>query len=215
MATIVEAEQWPTILEREAALSYIPDFNNESGPPALDGSRQVRNITGGGLWRARLLNVALRTTDHLLTWQGLEALLEGGKTPIDVPMLLCNQRPTPANSDPIVITADGGMAARAITGTIDLENSGPVKVGMHFSAYDETLYGWRMYRIVKCVVGSGGASTRDIQFWPPFRFGVPNNYAFDFTGPRCVCVLDEDDSMGLTVQQRRRGDPSALFIEAF
>lgn len=215
MATITDAEQWPEELERERSLRWTPDFGNEAGPPALDGTRQYRNTNGGGLWRAAFNTVQLRSRPQVLAWLATEALLQGGKTPIDVPLLLCQLQPRTADHTPIVITASGGWAAQAMSGRVDLENAGTLTPGMHFSDYDATIYGWRLHRImtVSAAGSGGGPNMRDITFWPPARFAVADNHQLEFDEPRCVMRLE--GTMDVELEMRRRGDPSVEFIEAF
>lgn len=214
MATIVAAEQWPEILRRERVLSWRPDFGNEAGPPALDGSRQYRNSNGGGLWRASLQAVQLRRREHVLAWLGTEVLLRGGMTPVNVPLMFYSLTPR-MDVATTVITAVGAMAARAVSGRVDLEHAGTLSAGMHFSAYDVTTYGWRLHRLSSVAAVGGQPTQRDIAFWPPLRFAVADNYAFEWDNPRCVMRLAASDVMDVELEQRKRGDPSAEFEEAY
>jgi hypothetical protein len=215
MATIPSALTWPTTLERERSLRWSPRFGNEHSPPTLDGSIQVRNINGGGLWEAAFGTEQLRGREQLLAWQAMEVSAQGGLQPIDVPLLLCRQRPRPANLTAIVVTAVGALAARDMAARVDLENSGELAAGMHFADYDAALYGWRLYRIDSVAAVGGQPTQRDITFWPPLRFAIADNHALEFEAPRCVMKLAKSDDMDLELELRKRGSPSASFIEAF
>lgn len=215
MATIPAALAWPATLERERSLRWSPRFGNEHSPPTLDGTVQVRNANGGGLWEAAFGTEQLRTKAQVLAWQAIEAEAQGGLQPIDVPLLLCAQRPRPTDLSAIVITAVGVMAARDISGRVDLENAGELVAGMHFADYDATTYGWRLYRIASVAAVVGQPTQRDIGFWPPLRFAVADNHAFEFEAPRCVMKLASSDVMDLELDLRKRANPSVTFIEAF
>jgi len=219
--TISLAAQWPESLEVERSLKWSPDWGHEASPPTIAGNRQFRSITGGGLWRA--LFSSLVVTQHrgnVRDWLALEIALRGGMTPVDVPLLLCAYQPepaTPTSDDAPVISSSGGWAARAVSGRIDLENAVEVVAGMHFSDYDPTTYGWRLHRIeTVALAGSGGGPTeRDITFWPPARFSVADGHRLEWKEPRCVMQLASADAMDIELDLRKRGSPSASFIEVF
>jgi hypothetical protein len=79
--TIPSAMPWPSaLLCRERSLQWIPDYGHEASPPALDGTRQFGSSNGGGLWRAMLNGVQLRTPEHVKAWLAFEIQLRGGMT---------------------------------------------------------------------------------------------------------------------------------------
>ena len=105
--TIPSAVQYPTVLkDREAILTWELLFMNERGPPAIDGTSQIRNLIGGSLWSCSLEGVALRTRLHILAWQEFSTLLEGGKEAVDVPVFMCGLTPKAASGD-IEVRNDG------------------------------------------------------------------------------------------------------------
>lgn len=211
--TIPSAAAWPEILERERVTSWMPDFGNESSPPALDGTRQYRSSNGGGLWRANFKAAQLRRQAHVLAWMGMEVTLRGGMTPVDVPY--CGYRPSPGGVVTVVEAAHAA-AARDISMAVNVTTAGPILPGHHFSVHSATL-GWRLYRIegVSAHSGGGSAATYDISFWPPLRFAIADGTDLEFDHPRCVMRLSESGSMDLDLELRKRGDPSAEFEEAF
>lgn len=213
--TIVDAAQWPEILERERSISWIPEFFNERGPPGLDGTSQYRNSIGGGLWRAVFAGVQLRRSDHRRAWLEMEVVLRGGATPIDVPLLLCD----PSSSPTTPVTTDAEWPARSIGGRIAIADNADdyplLKAGVHFS-FNHSQYGWRLHRIesVTPVVGQESAK-KDITFWPPTRQLAPISKTLVFNNPRCVMRLASSNSMDLELEMRKRGNPNAEFIEAY
>lgn len=214
MATIASALTWPETLERERSLLWEPAFMNEVSEATLDGTVQVRNSNGGGLWRMTMNSVQLRAREHQLAWHALEVQLKGGLEPIDIPLLFC-ARPRPADLSPIVVTIVGSWDSRATFGTIDLVNAGEVVAGMHFSVYDAGLYGWRLYRISYVNPVEGEDTQREIEFWPPLRTGRTDGDTLEFDAPRCVMKLAQSNSMNAEFVLRKTADPSAMFVEAF
>lgn len=216
--TIPDAMSWPDALTcRERALSWLPDFQSQASPPALDGTRQFGSSSGGGLWRCSLTAVQLRVPQHVQAWLAFEVALRGGMTPIDVPLFLGGQ-PRPIIGATALITAVGGWAARAISGRVDLEDATGLEPGQHFADYDATLYGWRLHRIETVEFATSGgsgapASYRDIVFWPPARFAVADNHALEIDNPRCVMRLAGSGSTDLDLELRKRGNPNAEFVE--
>lgn len=223
--TIPNAAQWPDVLKRERSVRWMPDFGNETSPPALDGTRQFRNTNGGGLWRAAFIGGQLTRREHVLAWMATEVVLRGGMTPVDVPF--CGYRPRRINpSVAIVAKAEaGGWAARATSGVIAIARADDLVPGMHFSDFDGGsggVYGWRLYRIETAITGEtildtgfGAAFTAySITFWPPARKAVADDHVLEIEEPRCVMRLAASDSMDLELELRKRGNPNAEFIEA-
>lgn len=189
-------------------------FMNESSPPTLDGTIQVRNSNGGGLVHASLNGVQLRTQEQIIAWQAFEVAIKGGLEPVDVPLLLCAQKPNPVSSGNLSIKAVGDVAARAVSMRIELENADEVPAGIHFSDYS-ALYGWRLYFIGTVATVISHPTWRDITFGPPLRFAIADGHELEFEEPRCVMRLATSDAMAMELEYRKRGNPSASFIEAF
>lgn len=215
--TIIDAAEWlPELTDRERSASWVPDFQNQAGPPALDGTRQYRNTNGGGLWRAAFNTVQLRSKAQVLAWQAMEVTLRGGMTPVDVPY--CGYRPQPITGTVATIQTVDGWAARDVAGRIQLVDSTELEAGMHFSDYDAAIYGWRMYRVESVTQPSspGTSDMRDITFWPPARFAAGlTGHQLEIDHPRCVMQLADSGSMDLELELRKRGNPNVEFIEAF
>lgn len=213
MATIPDALTWPTNMERERSMSWMPQFGNESSPPTLDGTVQVRNGNGGGLWTASFNGMVVNTRARALVWQQLEVRMMGGLEPVDVPFMAYTQKPYTSLGS-IVIRTVGAVAARATAMTINLVQSGDVNPGMHFSRYHAT-YGHRMYRIATVAGVSGMAGQRAITIWPPLRAAIGAAALLEFDKPLCVMKVATPDSMRLELDLRKRGTPSVSFVEAF
>ena len=214
--TIISALQWSEALRcRERSLQWTPDYGHAASPPALDGTQQYGSSNGGGLWRCTLNGVQLRSTAQIKAWLALEIQLRGGKVPIDVPLFLWVYQPKPVVGASVDIAAVGGWAARAIGGTVVLNDADGLEPGQHFSDYDATIYGWRMHRIESVSAVGGQPTQRYITFWPPARFAVADTHALEFDEPRCVMRLAGSGSMDLDLDLRKRGNPNAELVEAF
>lgn len=231
MPSLVDADPWPELLMRERILTWSPDFQNEHSSPTLGGIIQVRNSNGGGFWRARLDTVQLRNKSQLMAWQAEEVRLQGGLGPVELPAHFCGQPPWPLDDDgdPITTVPPGGfgdgfpnnpiirirvsedVAARAVVVPVVIDRGDFLVNGVHFSYYDPTLYGWRLYRVVMVLSGSGGYN---LTIWPPLRTALAADTVLQFMLPRCVMKLASSSSMDLPIELRRRADPSADFVEA-
>lgn len=216
MATLISARQWRSVIRcRERSLSWMPDFGNEASPPGLDGTRQYRSSNGGGLWRATLTAVQLRTREQVLAWFATEVLLKGGMEPIDVPLLLDRYQPQLEAGTSIAVRAImGGWPARAVTGRVTTEGTTTLEAGQHFSVYDATTYGWRLHRIA-VVAATEFPERFDLTFWPPTRFVVADDQPLEIDDPHCVMRLASSDAMDLDLERRVRGEPSVSFVEAY
>lgn len=214
--SLVSAAQWPDVIKcRERSLSWMSDFGNQASPPGLDGTRQYRSLNGGGLWRAVLNVVQLRTREQILAWMAMEVLLKGGAMPVDVPLLLYRYQPRLEAGTSIAVRAImGGWPARAVTGRVTTEGTTTLEPGQHFSIYDGTTYGWRLHRIA-AVAATEFPQRFDLTFWPPTRFIVPDDEPLEIEEPRCVMRLAESDAMDLELELRKRGGPSVVFTEAY
>lgn len=213
--TIPNALTWPdSLVCREQALQWTPDFNSSASPPALDGTRQFGSSNGGGLWRCTFSGVQLRKPHHVRAWMRFEIALRGGATPAEVPLSLSRYQPTynGSHSGIIVRATNGGWPARAVSGRVELVHADDIEAGQHFADYDATTYGWRLYRLEDVTHSSGNLA--DITFWPPARFAVANNHDLEFDNPRCVMRLVGSGSTDLHLEYRKRGDPNAEFVEA-
>ena len=214
MATLITAYSWPAALERERSVTWQPQWGNNYSPPTIDKTIQVSNTDGGGLWLATFANVTVWSRAQVLAWQEMEVLLMGGLEPVNLPMLLCNQEPTPT-SGAIEIRTVGATAARATTIVVNLVNSGALVAGMHFSYnFTAALLGHRMFRIKTVAAVIGQPTQRSLTIWPPLRAAIADAQELRFRLPLCVMKLAAPDVMKLDLDLRRRGAPSANFIEA-
>lgn len=226
---------WPHEVFRSKNMQWsLSAAAYQGGRPFSGGAPQAVAFTGGGLWRAKLIDIALRTRDQINAWHAFEALLTGGATTIIVPR--CDRRhgPMPPNIEGGVPHSDGssfgdgslyyapGIIAyvaedadlRATTLKIAMEGNRPLIGGEHFSIDHGGDVSWRLYRVVRVLnVSGGGVNTVEIR--PPLRKAVDENDVVDFRLPRCVMRLADPEGMALTVEMLRRASPTVEFVETF
>ena len=200
----------------------------------LYGAAPRIRTDGGGLWRCEYGAINLRSPDHVRTWRALDALCDGGVSPIIVPM--CDKRHFPApivDGNPVysidqiphsddtlfsdgsgytqsVVDASVGQDAplRAVSLTVFFLVGGPLRGGEFFSIEHET-QGWHLYQVA--TVDDDGVIT----FRPPLREAVTEGTYLEFDRPRCVMMLADPNVMKLTLSMRRFADPDVSFIEYF
>ncbi|MGJ4888961.1 hypothetical protein ACQR1Y_12245 [Bradyrhizobium sp. HKCCYLRH3099] len=233
--------RFPGRVLRDTALTWQIGGRSISAGQTGSGVEPTAETSGGGLWRAELASVRIRTPDEVRCWRVLEGLLDSGAAQVIVTM--CDKRyfPVPeVNGAPLLsygdlpVTDDGtntalfdddtgiaqpvvvayvaeDAALRATEIAISFVQSGELMGGEHFSI-DHPNLGPRIYRIVK-VVEEEGASRVTIR--PPLREAVQALTDVEFDAPACVMKVASAESMRLTLDQRRRGSPTASFIESF
>lgn len=238
------AEIWeiPRMMMREKASLWrrsgqiiVPGATGSGFMPTTDAS-------GGGFWINENDEVNLREPRHVRLWRTIEEYLQGGAQPIVVPM--CDRRhyPAPLDDDGNPITggaggiphsdgtlhSDGTGYAQAIVDvelasggllreteiTINIRRAGSIRPGMFFSIRHDTWH-WRLYRIrsiVEAYTGTGDLMT--ISFGPGLREDTPGGTRLEFDTPKCLMKLQSEDSMALSIRERRFASPSWRFVEA-
>lgn len=211
-----------------------------TNPPGQTGAGFVpaAETTGGGLWRAELTDIPIRTRAQVMTWRALEALLDGGAAQIVVP--LCDKRYFPApiingvkviSYDPVphddgALFDDGAgyhqpvvsayvaddAALRATEITVAMVSGATPQAGQMFSIAHPNMRE-RLYVIHRAAIDSDGNSTLKIR--PPLREAVGALTDVEFDHPCCVMQLATPESFKLALDLRKFGKPSAVFVESF
>lgn len=224
---------WAHEVLRPRDMMWSPtDSSIEGGRPWSGDAPQTVDFSGGGLWRADLIGVALRTREQINLWHALEGLLNGRTRTIVVPR--CDRRHGPrlqngGISEPFTdgtyFTDGTGFATdtfshtlfedaalRATSVRISRNGARALTGGEHFSINHGGAWGWRLYRVLRILDASGGVST--VEIWPPLRDASDENMSVDFRLPRCTMRLAERNGMALTVEMKRRANPTVKFVEA-
>lgn len=229
---------FPPSLLREEALLWELKGVTVGGGESAGGQEALTRLDGGGLWKASLNGVALRTADHVRAWRALAAICDGGVQPVVVPM--CDGRHIPApevngvrvasldvvpHSDGATFSDGSGYASsvveaslavaavlRATSLTVTLTAGSALRGGEYFSI-DHADLRWRLYRVRTAV--DNGDGTFAVTIRPPLRAAVTAGSVLEFDRPKCVMRIASADAMDLMLEQRRRGRPSVSFVEAF
>lgn len=221
--------RWPRkILPPQQPMFHIAPMNI-SGPVSGSGAADV--ISGdAGFWRASYGSVVVTTRDRILTWNAIDAMLEGRLFPILVPYC-AKYQPFPVDAfgkeirPSIVFHSDGAsfsdgtgylsgvitsrlvgaLPVRAVGGNITIVAAGVLQPGHVFS------FGERMYKIKK--VTYTGETTAAITWQPPLRDAVPDGAELNFDDPVCRMRLASDNEMQLQLDMNTRSFPTVNFVE--
>lgn len=174
-----------------------------SGGTALSGAEDIIGADGGGHVFAQFGEPYLDETELALAWKACADTLQGGVTPVIVPLGdLRHQfgrnvrvpRSLPWWTEAEYLTGDSGVALaadaalRAKTLSLTLEFlPAPLRAGMWLSIAHTTM-SHRAYRIAEVVSQTGTAAT--ITLSHPLREATTTGTAVEFHDPRCVMRLD-------------------------
>lgn len=229
---------FPESLMRESAILFELMGTSISGGASAANQQPAARFDGGGLWKATMTDVSLRTADQVRAWRALTAICDGIAQPIIVTM--CDKRHFPAPlvnggrlvalddvphsddasfdddtdyaSDVVEASLAVAAALRDTAITIDITAGGDLMGGEYFSIDHEDLR-WRLYRLRTAV--DNGDGTWDCTIRPPLRAAVAIGAALQFDRPKCVMRLATPEAMDLTLSLRKFGKPTVSFIEAF
>jgi hypothetical protein len=228
---------FPHNLMRENAILFELIGQVISAGTTASGVMPLLRTDGGGIWKAKFSEVPLMTADQVMTWRAFTATCDGGAMPVIVEM--CDKRYAPV---PIVsgkrltaasvphsddsphsdgtpyesgivsaVLGNGALRATEIL-VVTFNGSSKPRGGEHFSIDHGDPMGDRLYRIASVENTVDGPLC---QIRPPLRAPVGGGTRANFDHPRCVMRLSSPDSMDLLLQQRKFGNPSAEFVEAF
>lgn len=233
--------RWPAFLMRENSLVWqIRHRTIDPGPSMALLSRPV-NATGGGLWACKLNSVIITEAVHEMAWDAIDALMDGGTTPVVLPRCCSRTAPWPVingvvtrraaalpysdgsyfsdgsgyDGGPVIIVRAAAAGLRTVTLRVAVDQGSALQPGMHFSI-DHATKGWRLYRIAAVSVVSQGdnAGVYDIEIRTPLREAIGDDTPMEFDRPRCFMRLVTPDDMGLDLVLRRTATPSISFLEA-
>lgn len=206
----------------------LRERNLRGGAAVGTGKSQIV-ASDGAIWTATLGNVVVNGRDSILAWRALQDRLEGGRTPILIP--LCRGwQPVPdgavesglydgaphGDDSPfsdgteyvgrvIDVVASADAPRRAVSMEVAVNYAGGIEAGQHFSV------GERAYRIRS--VEETGPGTATIEFRPPLHEAINAGDDLEFDNPVCRMVLASDDAMDLTLVMLKRAQSTVSFIE--
>ncbi len=219
---------WPMAALPARDFAINPSFRNTRGAASIATGAEQITASDAGRWKATLGGVRVGDGARRKLFRALQSLLEGGLTPILIPLCGADQ-PFPAGAaktrtplphgdgsffsdgtgyaqDVIAVTLAAGAARRATELSVTKVQAGDLEPSHHFSI------GERLYRIKAVQAQSASAATLTI--WPPLREAVPAGAALRFDSPVCRMRLASDQEMDLELALRRSASLSIRFVEA-
>lgn len=232
---MAEFEVWPHRLLRPKTIGWsISGGSIDGGRPLGGGASQLAVFGGGGLFVARLSEIAIRTREAQMAWLALEAALDNGATPIVVSRCSMRTSPllrsghggvphsdgTPFSDDTLYAGATVASvttqpaAFRATSLSFTLLGGRPLIGGEHFSINHPTA-GWRIYRVFRIVslAPVAGGFSYSVQFRCPLREAVDAGVTIEWDLPRCLMRLADPDGMALDEELLKFASPSVSFVE--
>jgi hypothetical protein len=234
---------FPSAVLKETSLTWQLAGRTISSGQTGSGFEPLAETTGGGLWRADLASVPVWKVNQVGAWRAVEGLLDSGATQVVVTM--CDKRYFPAPivdgrrliryADVPIDTDSGGHIDTLLDDNTGLDQpvvvayvaaDAPLRAtelsiafvqvsalmgGEHFSIEHPNL-GHRLYRVIGV---DGDADGAVVTIRPPLREAVQALSDIEFDFPKCMMRVAAADGMRLELSMRRRGSPSASFIESF
>jgi len=194
----------------------------------VSGKTQVVS-SDAGIWRIKFGDITVSNRAEVLTWRGVDSLLEGRLNPVLVPFCRAYQ-PVPSGAvaaglyDDVPHDDDTPFddESEYVPTVIEVETSasasaGAVSIGVTIG-YADTIVpgqpfsiGERAYRVRTIVYASATAAT--ITFRPPLREAVSSAAKLNFDDPVCRMRLASDAEMALDLGGRRRSTQTVNFVE--
>lgn len=219
---------WPIKRLRAPDFAINASPRNLRGPANALGQSQIAS-SDAGIWTATLGQVVIKSRDEVLAWRALQAHMEGGLTPILIPLRRAYQPvpevvrqlrlydPVPHSDDSgfddgtaylnrvIDVTMGAAAPRRATQIAVDIHLAAPLEPGQHFSI------GERLYRIRRVVEQSASSAVLKLNL--PLREAVEAGQPLEFDNPVCRMRLASDNEMTLNLRLRRFAAPTVSFVE--
>lgn len=227
---------WPRSQLQPETESWTRGGVFTSGGRLVSGGIKGGRTDGGGFWVCTMKGLVLERPQIKL-WRALEVLVGDGVTEFVLPMCEAGFRPISAGvgrtsgiphsdgtlfsdgtgytQDPIVATVAEPAARRATTLVLDMEVSGPLEGGEHFS-FDHPTERRRMYTVGQILSVDGTIYTITTE---PLREAITSDQiadgvAADFNTPGVVMVVANPDQFGVDVVSNHWAEKDVMFVEA-
>lgn len=230
---------WPVCLLTPRDISASPSGTAAIfGGRTLSGAARAAQWSAGGLWRVAYESIYVSTREQVLAAQALDAILDGGATPIIIPRMPGRQSPDAPGvavphsdgtffDDGTGYVGEGDEAqahASALMGATTIVIRRPVEAPMLIGGEDfsvmvpeseNLIAGPRLHRIARilniALVGDFRVYTIEIR--TPLRGDLAADAAVNFRNPACLMRLANYADFVLMLRRHRSGTFDALFIE--
>ena len=107
--------EFPRFLLRHQSISFDLSGNSQTGGRTLAGDEVMSRSDGGGLWVAKLNDIHIVGRARIRTWRALTAMMDGGATPVVVPL---PDRSMAGVIDAAGVTSINGDGSRVSDGSV-------------------------------------------------------------------------------------------------
>lgn len=190
-------EPWPIDYLRPAGITRHLGPRTTAGTVSTSGFTQRITVPIHN-WQITYHDILVGTPEQLRVWDAYEAYIEGGATPILVPLIGDTTTGTPDG------TSVGAYPVGATVMTVQRIGA-PIVAGMHFGIQE------RLYRCFGTT--ALGSDQYSFSFRPPLRLGHPDGWPIWFNSMSCKCRLASDDEMTLRINQAKQGVATVRFVE--
>jgi hypothetical protein len=191
------AQPWPIEYLKPRAATYHLAPRTTAGTVSTSGFTQRVSVPIHS-WLITYENILVWTEEQIRVWDAYEAYLDGGATPILVPLF----------GYPGSTGADGTSTALHPVGSTTMtvhRTGGPIVAGHHFSV------GERLYRTFG--TSALGGDNYSFSIRPPLRDQIFVGTTLYFNDLQVRCRLATDDEMTLRQEPGRMGSATVRFVE--
>jgi len=193
------AEPWPIDYLKPRAATYHLAPRTTAGTVSTSGFTQRVSVPIHS-WLITYENILVWNEEQIRVWDAYESYLDGGATPIRVPLVGYTM---PPGANPGFATGVSPVGSTTMTVHRD---SGLIVAGHHFGTSQERLY--RTFGTTD--LGGGNFS---FSFRPPLRDHVAAGASIWFDNLYVRCRLATDDEMTLKLEPGRMGTATVRFVE--
>lgn len=213
------------------------NYNADCVGSAFEGGRSITGVThsldysGGGITVITYDRCQLFNPESHRYWNELQARLNGGVLPINIPILVTWLNPFPGTLPAEEIAIDTSPARiQAQISVGDAVNSNQISITLiqgealqagHKFSINHPNKGWHLYTIKSIDSTTDYPTTDDtgvrynMRISPPLREETLEATICEFDWPRCAMRLAPGESMDWALEGYWRSQPSVSFVEYF
>jgi hypothetical protein len=187
---------WPVSALRPAKVVRHLAPRTTAGTVSASGFTQRVSVPAHA-WTIQYEGIAITNDHDLRTWDWVSGLLDGGATPVLVPLI----GEYSGGEDNGQVAANANAGATVIT----INRTSAILAGYHFQL------GEHLYRVAS--LGTVAGADYQVQIRPALRQDIALGWFAVFLNPACKCRLATDDEMLLELDAMRYGVGKVRFVE--